>query len=304
MYPYPRSRIQQSLPDDAESLQTDTMRFLALMVMCFMLVFALIPAIPMAPVKEKPTIENQEDPRQRIPILIKESEALKAELEELKFEIEFARNKKTSVEKQFLNFQEHLESAGKQVRNMEDRLNKNINKLAEINRILLEKGNSLSKITTKIDQEQNSLEQIKKQIDELKKKLFMAPTKPESSVKKKGLILRFESDVAMLNLLKTSTIYLYAFDGKACFQLHIKNNQIKFYKSAKPLNYNQMTAQTVPNLILNEFKKSIAKKDLLSLDWGVVLSKAIIKDISKITKHQKNGNITITASGKVVFFDQ
>lgn len=52
-------------PDEVEALQTDVMRFMAILGSCLMVIFALVKTIPMAPPDTRPMIEA---PRTSIPI--------------------------------------------------------------------------------------------------------------------------------------------------------------------------------------------------------------------------------------------
>ena len=53
-------RPGQQVSDEAEALQTDVMRFLAIISMCLMVVFALVQAMPLSQVSNRPSIRTRQ----------------------------------------------------------------------------------------------------------------------------------------------------------------------------------------------------------------------------------------------------
>jgi len=54
-----RQRKLGNYPDEVEALQTDVMRFLAIICMCLMIVFSLVQSIPVSSRKNKPELSNK-----------------------------------------------------------------------------------------------------------------------------------------------------------------------------------------------------------------------------------------------------
>ena len=72
-----------SLLDDAEMLQTDVMRFFAILCLCLMAIFALVKTLPMAPPETGPAIMEPADQKTDAKLLQKKIAALKERLDEL-----------------------------------------------------------------------------------------------------------------------------------------------------------------------------------------------------------------------------
>jgi hypothetical protein len=65
LQPHPMllSSSTSTLSQDVEMLQTDVMRFFAILCLCLMAIFALVKALPMGPPADRPTIAEPRDLR-------------------------------------------------------------------------------------------------------------------------------------------------------------------------------------------------------------------------------------------------
>ena len=70
-------RGSPALLDDAEMLQTDVMRFFAILCLCLMAIFALVKALPIAPPEATPTIVEPPDLKAEAQALQKKIDLLK-----------------------------------------------------------------------------------------------------------------------------------------------------------------------------------------------------------------------------------
>ena len=78
------SRSSPDLFDDVEMLQTDVMRFFAILCLCLTAIFALVKALPVAPPDTAPTIVEPADLKAEAASLQEKVAALKAQLVETK----------------------------------------------------------------------------------------------------------------------------------------------------------------------------------------------------------------------------
>ena len=76
-----------NLFDDAEMLQSDVMRFFAILCLCLMAIFALVKTLPMAPPDARPAIMEPADLKAEAKRLQKKIVALKEKLEEMQSQI-------------------------------------------------------------------------------------------------------------------------------------------------------------------------------------------------------------------------
>lgn len=107
-----RHRTQNSTSSDAETLQTDIMRFFAIICLCLMIVFALVQSLPVSQTENKPRMHDRELLEQQISNLEQKARELNQLLASLKSEI--AAKQKTLEEntnalKQSLNRAEVLD---------------------------------------------------------------------------------------------------------------------------------------------------------------------------------------------------
>ena len=79
-----------SLFDDAEMLQTDVMRFFAILCLCLMAIFALVKTLPMAPPDTGPAIVEPADQKKTVKLLQKKLAALKEKLAEMQTRVKAA----------------------------------------------------------------------------------------------------------------------------------------------------------------------------------------------------------------------
>jgi hypothetical protein len=85
-----------TLPDEAEALQTDVMRFLAIICMCLMIVFSLVKSMPVSSHQNKPKMHEADMQVQEVAVLKETAQQLSQEIERL--ERETARRKQTLEE--------------------------------------------------------------------------------------------------------------------------------------------------------------------------------------------------------------
>ena len=69
-----------TLSNDVEMLQTDVMRFFAILCLCLMAIFALVKALPMSPPANSPTLIKPSDLKAEAAALEKEIAVLKEKL--------------------------------------------------------------------------------------------------------------------------------------------------------------------------------------------------------------------------------
>ena len=79
-----------NLTNDVEMLQTDVMRFFAILALCLMAIFALVKALPMAPRADQPVITPSDDLRAEAHSLQKQIALLKEKLAQIQTQVNAA----------------------------------------------------------------------------------------------------------------------------------------------------------------------------------------------------------------------
>ncbi len=205
-----------ALSNDVEMLQTDVMRFFAILCLCLMAIFALVKALPMAPPADRPTIAEPAD--------------LKAEVQSLQFQIATLRKKLAETLTQVQTASLAAEQSSIQVKRAAEDEQKILNGIVND---IDSKQQIQSELKVQIKEETQNLEKIQVALDRAHQKVNQsypqnqhAPRKPsEAETPKKsakdGYILRFASDAALQSLISAGRVYFYAVAGKQAWQLRL-----------------------------------------------------------------------------------
>lgn len=250
-------RRSSTSANETEALQTDVMRFLVIICLCLMIVFALVQAIPVSDSSNAPKITNAE-------LLHKDLELLQAQIVKLQLartaletrlleaRTELQSNSSTIEEqKQILRSLDHEQKEKlAEIRNRESALElliDQVNKAKEKEEKLLEtvkkaslelsaKRADLAKVTQLVEQGRRQLNIVQAEIMEVqrnlqdlslsskqqpapapKEQVSQGTIRPQPAETQKGFSLLFVSDEALLRLLQTDS-------GVALFMLSGKES--------------------------------------------------------------------------------
>jgi hypothetical protein len=108
-----------------------------------------------------------------------------------------------------------------------------------------------------------------------------------------GFSLEFASAADLMALLENGQIQLYAeLDG----QFWSADPRGRFTLVEAPSSYYRMDPATVPGALIGSLQRSTAAVDAI---WGVVLSPAIVEQMTRHTNATEGGNLVILRSGHV-----
>ena len=287
---------------DSESLQTDILRFMAIIGFCLMAVFALIQAIPVTnPVKER-VIED----------LSRNEDRLEAELEHLK-----AENERLLGELNRLMLYEGIVRSG--IKELEQVREELLRQKEEIDRLTGEKIEQqqdlmhYKMLLSKRDYKIRALEAEKERVQQImekaikKTKTLPDPEKvpapePKDAQKEKGLYVAFESDHLFLDLLGAGKISLFinVTGMKQGFQVVEKDGMIDFTSRApgKGLDLWEVQENMVPSEIIEAFK---AWTTLSSREKMLIVG--LTPEISRQIRGRKvsGGRFIIEEGGRVTY---
>jgi hypothetical protein len=326
--PHPMLLLHSSpaLSDDVEMLQTDVMRFFAILCLCLMAIFALVKALPMAPPTAKPTIAEPTD--------------LKAEAQSL--QVQIARLRKslaeslTQVQAASLAAEQSTMQAKKAVKDEQEiltrlsdnqqQLKKGTQSLNQTRRELKIRGEKLADLVTDIDAKQQIQSELRSQIrhetqnlKKLKAALDRAnlkvnqsrhrnqdtPSKSSQADTPKhstedGYILRFASDAALQTLISGGRVFFYAVAGKKAWQLHLTGGRPAYVTTKSPVQIYEMESATVPLEYTTAFEQQVAAFGRTAVTWGVTLPVQTTAAISRLTRGQNGGDLVIMPDGEVI----
>lgn len=134
-----------------------------------------------------------------------------------------------------------------------------------------------------------------------------APPQPEpvtlmevaKVAEQQGLSLRFSSDDALLALVAQRRVQVYAWVADATWQLVSERGELRFASSAKPGRFHQMTLDTVPGVLVRAFGRAVPARLADAARWGVVLPLAIGRQVKALVNRHAKGTLVIQADGRV-----
>lgn len=304
-----RSKVES---DDVEALQTDIMRFMAILGFCLMVIFAMVQSLPNVVVEHEPELISQDILLEQVKDLEAKAKTLERELleaeqilQDKKQEIQTIINTvmqsqyelervKVSVEKEEIS----LSIARNQIRHQRrvlDKLETQSANLEKIKKDVIERmrnstintDDSIQSVTT-----QEPVNVADEKIDQIEE------TKPvdRSQSQKKGLSLRFASAEDLQALITQSRVSFYVNKGKQYFRI---SSSGKVTLESLNGQFYQMAGYTVPYSL-----KSIAKRKLTLTDsaaFGVTLVPQIAEQLSQYVNNYQQGELIINRFGKVIY---
>ena len=328
LHPSPISLIQREtlLSNEVEVLQTDVMRFFAILCLCLMAIFALVKTLPMAPPTGLPTIVEPRDLKSEAEALQNYTARLKKKLVELRTQVQAAaieaEKSSTSAavaekeEQEALNrlnkARQDFESVSQSLEESRAALKLREMKLAEILNDLDDKQRIRSALQSQIENETQHLAEIQTSLEQAREQLKrrLPPEPPSEKMQpaetqppppgRSGFTLHFASDAALQQLIRSGTVSFYAIAGKQAWQLKLRNEQPVYLSVQFPRQFYEMQTATVPVEYAGVFQRQVAAFGRAAVTWGVTLPSQTTADIHRIIKGRTGGHLVITADGEVV----
>jgi Skp family chaperone for outer membrane proteins len=314
-----------NLFDDAEMLQTDVMRFFAILCLCLMAIFALVKTLPMAPPDTGPAIVEPADLKAEVKVLQMKLIALKEKLEEMQAKIQAARTAAEHALVQAITAAKTEEAVRDRVAKVKLELGKasqtlgvtrreigmRENKLVQILEDIADKRRVRAELKTQIENETQGLTKIREKIERVQEKLDQNHQPDQKPVKKpsgaapppesaqKGFTLRFASDEALEKLISDGKVNFYAIAGKNAWRLRLSGGRPGYIAAEFPRQIYEMETPTVPLDYAEVFQRQIAVFGRHTLTWGVTLPGRTTDTINLMVKGRKGGDLIITADGEV-----
>ena len=303
-----------SAGSDTDALQTDVMRFMSILGLCLMAVFALVQSIPLQETNAIPPEPEREKLHAAIAIQQERAQVLQAELDHLMAQIESTKVSKTRAQQELKQVVDQMQQA----RNEQDRLKTELDvlrhqlaegrdKLAGIEQAAWNKAQSLHTLQQRLREQQKTLDDIKQRASTLKIKPVPTPGPPVIEKRpppvpapvKKGFTLRFASDEALERQVVAGSVSLYAMAGKQAWRLSLSHGRPVFAHDTFPGWFHEMASSTVPVKYVRSLGESKDRPAQSSIVWGVQLPPATKQGIASLTRGRQGGNLVIAADGRV-----
>jgi hypothetical protein len=315
-----------ALSNDVEMLQTDVMRFFAILCLCLMAIFALVKALPMAPPADRPTIAEPTDLKAETQSLQIQIATLRKQLAETLTQVQAASTaaeqsamqvKKAAKDEQkiltrLVNHQRQLKKVTQSLNQTRRELKLSGARLAGLVNDIDTKQQIQAGLRSQIKDETQNIAKIQATLDQVNQKVKQSrhrnqdpPLKPSEAdppkpSAKDGYILRFASDAALQTLISAGQVYFYAVAGQKAWQLRLTGGRPGYVSTINPAQIYEMETATVPIEYTTAFEQQVAAFGRTGVIWGVTLPAQTMASISRLAKGQNGGDLVIMPDGEVI----
>jgi flagellar biosynthesis GTPase FlhF len=313
---------------DTDALQTDVMRFMSIIGLCLMAVFALVQGIPLQEPGKPAQPSQPARLREEISLQQQQLRELQAELQILKSSMARTRQHLTSAKEQLQQANGQAQQAREERDQLESRL-ENLGRqleqqrqaLADIEQDARQKEQNLDKLRQRLLNTQRQLDHSRTEIEALQRQSQQpavtpvikrqappvpvpeaVPTPvPKPATARQGFTLRFESDAALDRLVAAGSVSLYAMAGQQAWRLSMTTGRPAAAQVSFPRWFHEMSVATVPA----HYSRSLedAAPGQSSVVWGVQLPAAAKQAIASLTRQRQGGALLIRGDGQVVLED-
>ena len=248
---------------DTDAMQTDVMRFMSIIGLCLMAVFALVQGIP---------VQEQE-----------------VQLEDLQRQLEQGRKALTDIEHVSMQKEQDLSELRGRLLNTQLQLDNS--------RTTIE----MLKQRTQQSAEQPIIK--KRPPSAAAKPVIKKQSPPASAEKpvpaRQGFVLRFASVAALDRLVTAGSVKLYGMADQQAWRLSMKAGRTAVAQETFPGWFHEMSATTVPAHYLHSLETAADSPGPSNVVWGVQLPAATRTAIAALTKGQQGGALVIQDDGQV-----
>jgi hypothetical protein len=314
-----------NLPTDVEMLQTDVMRFFAILCLCLMAIFALVKALPISPPTDRPTISEPADLKAEAASLQKEISVLKEKLTQTQSQLTAATAavKKSAAQaagavaikqktiSRLAKARKELATVAQSLKKFQNEIKEREATLATIVSDIDDKRRIRSELKDQINTETLNLKKIKAALAQFTDKLQQSsqqkqqipdkPAPPQAPPPtRKGFTLRFASDTALERLITQKKVHFFALAGKKAWQLKMAHQGLVYIGVKIPAKIYEMETATVPAKYTASFSRQIAAFGRDRVTWGVTLPDQTAASINRLIKDREGGDLVIMPDGEVI----
>ena len=258
---YPLTRGIDGDSGGAADLQTDIMRFMAILALCLVAIFALVQSLPMAP--ETPVATSKPAP---LAVAKSEPEPAEAPAAEARVEPPPVPPAKAVPEQQ----------------------------------VSLTRPTWTPKYTPAPRPQETAAPAAPAVPSPADATPAAAPTAkpaPAAPAQQDGFTLRFESDLALTRLVASGQVGFYAIEPGRAQRMAVHNSRISFWEASTPNEFHEMESTTVPQPVVDALSRSGA--DASSVSFGVTLPARLRGQLSDLMNAHRGGALVIGANGNL-----
>lgn len=316
----------RQVPPPGESLQADVMRFLAILGLCLMAIFALVHSIPDSTV---PPAEAAPSPVEPLRAPDTGVERLREEISSLTLEAHEARRLRDATLNEARAQRQAADQAAKALTQIQDAYRRQFAQLANLRQSIESKRRRLQALGR--DQAAAAREEQVSETHETDGGLPEPParersagTSPTAEIApapaptrqptadpanavlparaasaSRGFVLRFASDEALHALVRRDVVSLYAIDEGDAWRVRISGGTARLVSAPRPRALHVMEPDTVPASLLALYAGHANDSSSRRPVWGVLLPDPIRRQVADLTRTAVGGTLTIDQTGHV-----
>jgi hypothetical protein len=120
-----------------------------------------------------------------------------------------------------------------------------------------------------------------------------APAEPEQE----GFTLRFASNAALTRAVAAHHVGLYAISDGTAKRMTVSESRISFWDASTPNAFHEMEANTVPTPVVQALART--GTETTTVNWGVTLPGEMTRQVETLMRAHQGGSLIIAASGDI-----
>ncbi len=265
---YPLNRGMDAEAGGIADLQTDVMRFMAILSLCLVAIFALVQSIPLLPT-EPPEIQTQA-PQPDVTTAAEPEAALRTAEPKI---IDKPLTPPTVEEEQLVI-----------TRPAPRRLQR-----SQVRQLIIEQT-----IVPEPSVSEAPIEPMAVQ-----EPVPEPPPQESAPVSEpQGFTLRFETDLALTRLVARNEVGLYAITPEKSVRMNVNRGQMSFWAASVPNQFHEMDETTVPDDVLSALRRASSVK-ASDVKWGVTLPSNMRQQLDQYLHESEGGALIIGGDGNL-----
>lgn len=269
---------------DTEALQTDVMRFMAIIGLCLTAVFSLMRSIADPAESSSGTTEIK---------------ALQQQLSLLQEQLAQQDLSAKQLEDELNSKQAQLIDAGKQQRELQHLQSRFNQILSDKDRDQLQLESALEHSRAKTSELLTQLQTESEQTESIDTVADNAPSNNYAEPPKQGFALKFASEETLSKLIRSNQVKLLAMAGHQAWQLRLHQGNPAFHKTSMPARYYEMLPTTLPAQYRRAFFVSSDRVNVTDLVWAVQIPTVMEQQIQNLLLTDSGGELIILSNGSV-----
>jgi len=298
------------------------MRFMSIIGLCLMAIFALVQGIPEQE-QGKPALSTQSA---QLASIRREIRSQQQQLQELQADLHALQAEKERTQQVVTVAQQHLEQlAGQtqqareararlaaQLENLDRQLEQGRKALVAIEQASLHKEKDLAGLHGQLLTTQQQLDYSREEIETIRQQPLQQTARPvprqhstpapaaKPVPARQGFVLRFASAAALDRLVATGSVKLYGMADQQAWQLSMNAGRPAIAPATFPGWFHEMSAATVPAHYSHSLEKAADSPGESTVVWGVQLPATTKAAITVLTRGQQGGSLVIRDDGQVM----